>query len=382
MVKITAFLVFLCAVLIATAALEPLMMCAEKCHASKSDAELDCENMTDCKVDLCDNGNGYICTTKPKPCPNMCVVRNGLQAMRNECNEAKNKQMNCQVFACQKEDGNNVVNGYTCADKTERCPSTCMTTRKKAWEQCEEYEKFGCEVHRCDGGYTCTAPKPCVGKLFGDPHIVTYDGARYGCGVGGEFLVTRRTNLFPRFRMYARFHEGTGFAFSTAVAFKHEGIPTIQVEKSHSTGCELKLRVGGEEVDLPDPDGETKTEQYTIKRRREKGRVVVITFYTGIELFISAHSFRCRFEYIQITIPPAFCKKKDANLFAGLLGTPDGNKVNDLMLRRGGYYKQTQKKENGFCAQNWCNRQDGRANLFTYEDGKSFADYYNCDKYF
>lgn len=357
-------------------------MCSETCYAKQADAESDCENKTDCKVDLCDEGKGYKCTTKPKPCPNMCLVNNGLTKVRNECAKVKNKQMNCQVFACQKEGPKRVLNGYTCADKTERCPSKCMKNRNKVWKQCEEYEKFGCEVHRCKGGkYTCTAPKPCVGVLYGDPHIVTYDGARYGCGAGGEFLVTRRANLFPRFRMYARFHEGAG-TFSTAVAFKHQGVPIVQVEKSHSTKCNLKLRIGGEEADLPDPDDDTVTEQYTITRRGEKGRIITITYYTGIELFISAHRFRCRFEYIKISIPPAFCKRKDANLFAGLLGQPDGKKANDLMLRRGGYYKQTQKKENEFCAENWCRRRDGRANLFTYEEGKSFSDFYYCDKYF
>lgn len=201
-------------------------------------------------------------------------------------------------------------------------------------------------------------PDTC-GKIWGDPHVVTYDGLAYDCQGTGEYVLSK--SLDSNFQLQGRFEkfdngsQGTVTTAATLVTGA-AGEPKVEVRFN---GCRLEYLINGVIMDLDSKwvrDGTLSTQNfvaYFFLIRDDR------YFYfpgSGISFHIrKKHSdkFGC-YMNVKVCLPDELAREH----IVGLYGSPNGNVEDDFMDRvgvslthRGNTYW---KAAYHYCTSNWC----------------------------
>ncbi len=175
-----------------------------------------------------------------------------------------------------------------------------------------------------------------VAGLFGDPHIMTFDGLQFDCQAAGEF--TTLTSLDdPSFKIQERFTAIQSSdssicaqaSVSTGVAFLDEGKPVIQIStpRSEKTSldtvneCPIDFYVDGTAYRL----GATLNSSAVTVTLEDANKIKIKHSDTFVSLDVAVHksnSFGC-YIMVQVALPGSF---RSGETLLGLLGTPNGNK--------------------------------------------------------
>jgi hypothetical protein len=175
-----------------------------------------------------------------------------------------------------------------------------------------------------------------VAGLFGDPHIMTFDGIQFDCQAAGEF--TTLTSLDdPSFKIQERFtaiesKDASTCALasvSTGVAFVDTGKPIIQISTPRSgktslntiNECPIDLYVDHTAYRV----GSNLTSTGTSVTLEGMDQIKIKHEDTLVTLEVTVHksvSFGCHI-MVQVALPGSF---RSGETLLGLLGTPNGNK--------------------------------------------------------
>ena len=114
--------------------------------------------------------------------------------------------------------------------------------------------------------------------MFGDPHIITFDGLGFDCQAAGEFVMSTSIEN-PSFQIQEQFTRINSTSMcsqtsvSTGIAIADEGMPTVQISTPRTGGsslntvnsCPIDLYINGVAVSFLDyPDNHTGTPNMTI----------------------------------------------------------------------------------------------------------------------
>ncbi len=241
------------------------------------------------------------------------------------------------VVECFCED----TRGYVwCGEcESQKCASYCATTFPPNCQQAAESINGRCmqETVELSPGFTATStegrcvctiavpdpdspPPACV---RGDPHIDTWDARAFSPQVAGEFVVAEAIAGEP-FTLQARTEPYGGsvcgnVSVVTAVATKL-GEASIFID-----GPTRQVRVDGNLVDVR--VGETLTFSESARLERASEDFFGLYYPGGVEVGVVADG---RWMDVAVFVAPG-----RATEIRGMLGTPDGNPDNELVLRDG-----------------------------------------------
>ncbi|MGG6294059.1 VWD domain-containing protein [Leptolyngbya sp. AN02str] len=169
------------------------------------------------------------------------------------------------------------------------------------------------------------------GASHGDPHIVTYDGLRYGFQTVGEFILTRSVdNLFEVQARQSRF-PGRDLSLNTGVAIKVGGDRiTFYTQNFPDGNTSTPLRVNGTPVTLTDDELRLPTGGNV--RRISPTRYVVAG--PGTEEVTVAIAPREEFPFLNVVVDVPKTTP-DLALYTGIWGNFDGRAQDDLQTRNG-----------------------------------------------
>jgi len=237
-----------------------------------------------------------------------------------------------------------------------------------------------------------------VAGLFGDPHIMTFDGLQFDCQAAGEF--TTLTSLDnPSFKIQERFtaiqssdsSTCAQASVSTGVVFADEGKPVIQISTPRSDKssldtvnlCPIDFYVDGTAYRL----GATLGSSTVTVTLENDNKIKIKHTDTFVSLDVTVHksnTFGC-YIMVQVALPGSF---RTGQTLLGLLGTPNGNTDDDWMTPNGVVLEPPSSDLErlfstayDYCRENWC-AQDSADSLFTYGVGESFDAIYKCDVQF
>jgi hypothetical protein len=252
----------------------------------------------------------------------------------------------------------------------------------------------------------CTGP---VGSVWGDPHIVPFDGNQWTCNGQGEYILTKATiaerpydlEIQGRFSKFD--NHDWGWSWITGVAIKTDITVQLSIAEDPANASNvfvsggrtlgLDFYVDGVKKSLLDGGGDH--------------RIAVTVDDYDVDIFYPSLGMNIRvfarpdggtmnvedgFNQINIgghrgsTIPGSFsvfiCLPDSPALtdVTGLLGTPNGDQSDDFKDKNGNIVSRPGSEYNQFkyCSANWCN-QDESASLFEYADGFGFDYYERCD---
>ena len=230
--------------------------------------------------------------------------------------------------------------GYVWCDKCEaqKCASYCATTFPPNCQQAAQRIEGQCmDTFELSPGFTATSsegrcvctitvrdpespPPACV---RGDPHIDTWDARAFSPQVAGEFVVAEAVAGEP-FTLQVRTEPYGGSVCSnvsvvTAVATKL-GDASIFID-----GPTREVRVDGNLVDLR--VGETMSFSDSARLERASEDFFGLYYPGGVEVGVVADG---RWMDVAVSVAPG-----RATEIRGMLGTPDGNPDNELVLRDG-----------------------------------------------
>lgn len=211
----------------------------------------------------------------------------------------------------------------------------------------------------------CTASK---GRVWGDPHFITFDNVKYDCQGHGEFVIAMAKGDDP-LAIHGRFvrrrkgsakptvTEALAIQVSNDVPIIHVAVPEQKVNGQ----CQFSFSIGKEEAKL-----NTTIVDY-FKDAKYDGKVNVFTNPRNVFITFPEQNAR-----VQVTaggsnrcvINTNLCltpeKHGGANNIVGLLGSPNGNGKDDWMNRDGtnrdipGDKRTRNKKGHEWCMDNWC----------------------------
>jgi len=211
----------------------------------------------------------------------------------------------------------------------------------------------------------CTQAK---GRVWGDPHFVSFDGNKYDCQGHGEFVIAMAVGDDP-LAIHGRFvrrRKSTAKPTVTeSVAIKvHKDVPIVHVtvpENKVNGKCAFTFTLGQEELTpnkpiveyFQDPAFAGKINVFTNPKN------VIFTFpEQGARVQVTAGgSNRCVIN-TNVCLTPS--SHGGADKIVGLLGSPDGNKSNDWMNRDmttrdiPNNKRDANKKGHEWCMDNWC----------------------------
>lgn len=243
----------------------------------------------------------------------------------------------------------------TCTDGPIDCLSEYFKSQKKGSQK--SLDQLFDDNMGCTG--SCDPPPPCrwfCGGKSGEPHVKTFDGARYDLQLVGEFTLAATDGLTVQTRT-APYWSSTTVSVISAAAIEVDGHRlTAQI------GRESVLWLDGEPVSLAKArDG------------LELGRSTAVVY--GNTLFVETatgsvvemHGLESG--YLDVYVGPG----DGSGPWSGLLGSPDGDHVNDLTTRDGAVLdaEYTIEQLYGKFGQSW--RITDRTSLFDYADGESTA---------
>eukprot|EP00797_Seminavis_robusta_P033006 Sro755_g197590.1 Mucin 4, cell surface associated (345) ;mRNA; f:10614-11648 len=230
------------------------------------------------------------------------------------------------------------------------------------------------------------------GTIWGDVHVITFDGLKYDCQGEGEFQILTSLNegsdfeiqgRFSRFHATRRITITRGIVINTGVS----GTPTVQLDlpAHYDHKCDVDMYVDKMYRHIREGTGFN-----TVNVTREAWNTYSVVYpWTGINLEIQVQKsskFGCFFN-IKICIPDEIRKSES---LVGLLGSPNANRFDNWMKSDGTVLpfpstKKTSRFQTAYdyCVDNWCIYHEEES-LFTYNKSQeeSFDFFYNCgDKY-
>ncbi|KAL3934505.1 MAG: hypothetical protein SGBAC_009792 [Bacillariaceae sp.] len=222
----------------------------------------------------------------------------------------------------------------------------------------------------CGSGNDCSK-----GGAAGDPHLTTFDNYRFSCQGKGEFVLYESKSSGAQ--VQARFEKKGSFV-------------------SLATGFAAVGRVSGQSVELSISKGTVTALQLFVDRNPvdfsngfETGEILVTvngdeitTFFKASRMSVVAKFIRTSFKHLGITVRLPSSARGDSS--GGLLGSPDGNVMNDWTTPEGAILDlpraSTRRAEEDYqyCTTEWCIR-DPALSLFSYTEDLDFLFYSGCD---
>lgn len=188
-------------------------------------------------------------------------------------------------------------------------------------------------------------------KIFGDPHLQTFDGRHYGMQAVGEFVAARSDDLEIQIRT-APLGDRTDVSILTGVAV-HAGGHTLSVTpgRAHLDG----ERLGDGALHEPRSLGDA-----TLTRQ---GSGFEVTTASGVQVSVTNVSI----DGLELWVELA---EDDGTTFEGLLGDNDGDSGNDHATRDGKVFAEPDVEElYGTIVDSW--RLGDAESHFHYERGES-----------
>uniref|UniRef100_A0A7S3KYD5 VWFD domain-containing protein n=2 Tax=Amphora coffeiformis TaxID=265554 RepID=A0A7S3KYD5_9STRA len=238
------------------------------------------------------------------------------------------------------------------------------------------------EYSRCTGD---------VGNVWGDPHVVPYDGGQWGCQADGEFVITKveLNNYDFDFEARGRFsnfgNEGLKWTFNTGLAIKQDVSIQLNIAESagpYSTMFEdlpLNFFVNGESRLLTQGSGDHRV---TVTVNRFDINIFFVTTGISVQVNVRPESVSPHIVVIPGSLATFVCLPDDNPNFGavtGLLGTPNKDQADDWMDINGNTIPFNDHVEYEYCATNWCIR-DANDSFFVHDEaGYDFDYYYGCD---
>ena len=237
----------------------------------------------------------------------------------------------------QQMSGREIIFSFAASDG----PTTAHIEARK-WNEATKKEK-------------CKKKMPKRGSSNGDPHLVTMDGQPYDMMTLGEFVTARDPagDFEVQTRNVAAASIGSG-TLSTAVAIKTGEHRVTFTVKDFTRPDGLVVRVDGE----PTSEATLEIDGVTVQRQDPNA---IVTWPDG-----STVELRFDFGYF-VTITPSDAR---AAVLEGLLGSADGDFVNDLRMPDGAIVDPVYAAvpDSAF-SKSW--RVDSDSSLFDYDDGES-----------
>ena len=173
---------------------------------------------------------------------------------------------------------------------------------------------------------------PTCASTYSDPHVLTFDGLKYDCQGGGDFILSK--SMDSDFELQGRFYQQPGSNGGTVtdgavLNTGKAGEPIIEVEATDESGqCVIKYTINGVEHNF----GATEEVDGVQFFRRDKERYM---YFPGSDVSFHVtkrenHVFKC-FMDVKLCMGDDL---KDERII-GVLGSPDGNSGNDFMTRTG-----------------------------------------------
>lgn len=247
----------------------------------------------------------------------------------------------------------------------------------------------------CPALCLCTRPPPIPPRsaiCYGDPHILTFNRARFDCQVRGEFILSRSSRK-PSFELQGRFSSIDGSAITVVTAFvsAHFGSPTIQftvpkfpigegIKRTVMDTCPVVLHVDGVNHLFT-----SATERIGDVTFSVKDKSVTLTYKSGITVTIVVlRYFGCYISSLKYQLPGS---RIGIGGISGLFGTPNGDSSDDWRTPAGDLVPVPKNfgtfhfaNGNFYCHAQWCIKTPPDS-LFTYfETGSSHASNSDCDK--
>ncbi|KAK7477014.1 hypothetical protein BaRGS_00031694, partial [Batillaria attramentaria] len=201
--------------------------------------------------------------------------------------------------------------------------------------------------------------------LWGDPHLITLDGAEYSFNGWGEYVILKTSDGSLEVQGRTSKLQGFNVTVFTAFALKNENDPPVEVQHADNSGNgQLKVLLNGTEF----LDNEV-MEDNTYLEKLNSAKDVQIILTSGVSIMVSAMSDRLSLKFLA---PPG-----DLQESSGLLGYVDGDDKNDFMFRNG-TFTDSQPEHIFQFGQSWLIPNENQS-LFTYQSGSDFASYQHQD---
>lgn len=258
----------------------------------------------------------------------------------------------------------------TMCDSTRERTECCSDEECPVGNECRNNECCQPEDACCGSTDPCCGMDDCAGST-GDPHMTTFDGLRYDCHGGGEFVLARSGSM----EMHARFERLRGSAaYTTGVVLAESQNETV-VEISLSKKREPVIVINGivsEPLYGSLNRGSVKIENLG---NSLEGPYRIKSLRTLLNLYVDVKG--SRYINVRVGLPPEY----KALGTKGLLGTADGNSLNDWTSPDGNTISISNHRYGAgalaYC-NSWCIR-NATDSLFThFEDGRDFSYYSHC----
>ncbi|KAG8523112.1 Sushi domain-containing protein 2, partial [Galemys pyrenaicus] len=246
-------------------------------------------------------------------------------------------------------------------------PECSRYMRRRPSSDCRSYRPPRMGECPAPGGPNCQArregsPGPLLSpaSVFGDPHIITFDGAKFTFNGQGEYVLLEAEPT--KLRVQARAQNRTG---SQGAAVRGTGLMAVAVQEGDSDVVEVRLAARGLQV-LLNQQVLSFTEQSWMDLRGmflsvAAGEKVSVMLSSGAGLEVTVGG---QFLSVSVLLPENFL-----NNTRGLLGTLNGDPTDDLTLPSGEVLPSSASSQEllGFGAR-WAVKND--SSLLTYDSSE------------
>jgi len=241
-------------------------------------------------------------------------------------------------------------------------------------------------------------PAECKGKGWGDPHIMTFDGTKFDAQPRAEIIMSTSLDD-PGFMIQSRstpINRGKArqvtVTSGVAAREKADG-PVVQLSMTANitestfsmNDCPMALYINSELVSEFPEEG-IKSDHYQVTTKPGKSKII-LQFEKMRMVLKNRHNVEFNVCMFNVDYFLEDGCRSDERL-VGVLGSPDGDPLNDWTDREGNVYdfpnttkKLLREPAYDYVKENWCITEASES-IFTYGEGESHAFYEHCtDKY-